>query len=142
MWEKGFKTIMDEVVRLATSPSLVPDVEIRETFFEYVESFCESFESSPRMPPDTEVIKKVNEILYRRHRASYDPKRTSWHQFLHHYAPGSNSVTTQPRGAREAGSRQIIPPGGIRLLRGWERDIRSLQQDIFPVSIIAMKNSG
>ena len=132
-WAVALKNIMDEVSRLVDHPDLVPDIEIREIFFEYVENFCDSFENSPKMPPDRDLIKNINHLLYSRHRASYDPKRTSWHQFLHHYAPGSNSVTNQRRDVRDAGSRQIIPPAGIRLLRGWELDIRSLQEEIFPV---------
>ena len=68
------------------------------------------------------------------HRASFKAGRKPWHQFLHHLAPGSNadamSTVSKTPGT---GTRQIIPPGGLGLLREYENELNKIKKAVRPV---------
>lgn len=135
-WQPAFDLVMAEIHRLGEYPSLIADEETRENFFQYVQSFCSFIQFRPTdvvRPAGEAVARSLDEADQKAHRGSYTAGRVPWHQFLHHCSPGSNSAAANCRTARDAGTRQIIPPGGIRLLREWEKDFEQYTKEEFPV---------
>jgi hypothetical protein len=128
MWSSAMDTIIEEVKRLTQFPKLIPDNDLRDGFLEYVENFCRFFEDEQHLPSLDNVVEQINLDLRNKHRGSYDRHRVPWHQFLHNLAPGSSSNIGEHCNITGTGSRQIVPPGGIRLLRTWERDMIEIQR--------------
>ena len=137
IWQFVFDPVAAEIHRLGEHPGLVPDLKSRENFFAYVKSFCSLtlFRPSQDIEDAKEALVQVFDgELQKRFRSSYDPQRLPWHQFLHHCAPGLGGTTGVVRRVEDMGTRQVIPPGGIRLLCEWEKDFKEYAKEIFTVS--------
>lgn len=137
-WQSAYNLVATELQRLGENPDLIHDQEIREEFFTSVKSFCSVVKF--RLSQDNQrwqeaVIGAADNYNCERYRKPYDPERVPWHQFLHHLAPGSNaSPAGRLNAPRDKGTRQIIPPAGIRLLREWEKDFQKYAEETVPVS--------
>ena len=138
-WEFIFDPVATEIDRLGENPGLVPDQTTRENFFAYVKTFCSLVQSRP-----TKDIEETKEAVaeafesdnQKQFRKDYDPERLPWHQFLHHRSPGTGPDSKDDLSveAGKIGTRQLIPPGGLRLIDQWERDLHGYAKEVFPVS--------
>ena len=134
------QNINKEVTRLFKHPRLFPGSQERHALFKVVQAFRYSMNQMPdlrheikagRFSEITKLVGGLENMTAMDHRASFQPGRKPWHQFLHHLAPGSNTNRTYTA-SREpgTGTRQIIPPGGLGLLMQWEHELDRIKKAV------------
>ena len=137
-----FAIIFHEVKRLLKHKALFTSSNQREAFFDGIRHFLDSVYEIEMIPKH--ILKDGNtltgvesnelvELEAQRHRPTYDKHRTVWQQFMHHHSPGTGIPAPVGESMVIFGNKQIVPPGGRRILLEWEVEIDNIKKSVFPV---------
>ena len=132
VWQSALDLVTPHIDKLSETPELISDKDAHHKFFAYLSEFCAIIEYRPPELSDKDMVQMADAMDKAKYRKPYVPIRLPWHQFLHDRAPGSGTKINDYRPSHGTGTRQIIPHGGLRLLREWEIDFENYESEIYP----------
>ncbi|KKZ64524.1 hypothetical protein EMCG_01403 [[Emmonsia] crescens] len=125
-----FESVMEELRRLSSSPSLFPSTETQERFWPILSQAIDNKIAAAQPKIDEEIradflmranllAREEDSLLQRLNRPSYKPGLLPWEQFLLKGSPGCG--VRLPRTTPNA-TLQLMPIGGVALHFRWMRD--------------------
>ncbi|OAX81382.1 hypothetical protein ACJ72_04272 [Emergomyces africanus] len=125
-----FESVMEELWRLSSSPSLFPSAETQARFWALLSHAIDTQIAALQPKIDEEIranflmranllAREEDSLLQSLNRPSFKPDLLPWEQFLLKGSPGSGVLL--PRTASNA-TLQLMPIGGVALHFRWMRD--------------------
>nr|ATA58212.1 MAT1-1-4 [Neofusicoccum australe] len=135
--ESDFKKTMAECLQLLDPPNTIKDPEIRSQFFEIVRSIATNIMEVTNARQDLDAtLRAPFDRIQRVMEASngYKEGLPRWSQFLALNAPGAGKLQLQKRNYLQPQRRgyQVLPQGGIGILRHWDTSMIHIITDIDP----------